>query len=456
MSSWRLPAILFGIGFAVFAGTAGARLTGQSADPHFVYLADAWLHGRLSITDPPPQKGDDWAVVETVRLADGREVRGRRLKTRPYFQVAGGGEIPITAVTQSLGKTHYVSFPPFPTVLLLPQAAVHGRAANDVVLTVLIAAAVLPLMFLALRRAGAIAAAAGERPAAPSDHLWLTAALGFGSVFYFSAVQGRVWYTAHVVGVALCLAYILCALGARRPVWAGIFLGLATLTRVPLAFLFPLFAFEAWRVAGGRTGQRQFARLCLRFAVPVLVIAAVAMVHNQVRFADPFEFGHSYLDVRQQALMERFGKFNGLYLGRNLAVALTLLPSLSSAPPHVFISGHGLAMWITTPLLLVLLWPARRGPLWRGLLVTALAVAVPSLLYMNSGWLQFGYRFSLDYLPLLLLAIAVSARPLGRTGRALIAVGIAVNLFGAVTFPSPVYYDYRHYDTVVNNAPLWP
>jgi DNA mismatch repair protein MutS2 len=47
--------------------------------------------------------------------------------------------------------------------------------------------------------------------------LWLVAALAFGSVFYFSAVQGRVWYTAHVVGVAMALCYVWCAIEARHP-----------------------------------------------------------------------------------------------------------------------------------------------------------------------------------------------------------------------------------------------
>jgi len=62
------------------------------------------------------------------------------------------------------------------------------------------------------------------------------------------------------------------------------------------------------------------------------------------------------------------------------------------------------------------------------------AVALPSLLYQNSGWLQFGYRFALDYMVLLVLLLAIGGRPLGRVGKTLIAIGIAINLFGAVTF----------------------
>ena len=59
-------------------------------------------------------------------------------------------------------------------------------------------------------------------------------------------------------------------------------------------------------------------------------------------------------------------------------------------------SWHGLAMWVTTPVLFYLPWPRMRGRLHRALWITVACVAIPDLLYQNSGWVQFGYRFSLD------------------------------------------------------------
>jgi hypothetical protein len=47
---------------------------------------------------------------------------------------------------------------------------------------------------------------------------------------------------------------------------------------------------------------------------------------------------------------------------------------------------------------------------------------------------QFGFRFSIDYLFALILLLAIGGRPLTRTFKALIVFGIAVNLFGAITF----------------------
>lgn len=436
----RLYAALFVIGLVVYGALAGDRLGRPSTAPHFVYQADAWLHGSLAIApdcDPcaagrTPLPADDWAWVETVALRDGRVVEGRRMVTRPVFRTLGGEAVPIAEVASSRGFVAYNSFPAVPAVLMLPSALIAGRAGNDVIPTVVLAALILPLALLVLRR---LASASLSRRSVRED-LWLVALLAFGSVLLFSAVQGKVWFTAHVVGVALALVYAWAAIEARRPVVAGIALGAAALTRTAMAFMVVLFVFEAWRVHG----RRGMVRPLLWFAAPVVVFAVLGMLHNHVRFGSPLEFGHSYLalgdhrPVRQQALIEQWGLAHYHYLSRNLAVALALLPDVLPRAPWIQISGHGLALWLTTPALLLLLWPRTRNPLHRTLWLTVLVVALPSLFYMNSGWVQFGYRFCLDYLVFLVMLLAIGDRPLTRMAKGLIIAGIVINLFGALTF----------------------
>jgi hypothetical protein len=436
---------LYLIGLAVFGAVSGKQLWRQSSDPHYVYQADAWLHGELAIREP--LKGDDWAKVETVILDDGSRASGRRLKTRPAFRTLDGTEIPSSRIRTRDHVTAYVSFPPFPAVVMLPQVALFGRGANDTLPTVLLAAAILPLAFLVLRRL----AAAGLAPRTPGDQLWLVATLAFGTVFFSIACQGKVWFTAHVIGVALALVYTWASIEARHPIVAGVALGLAAITRPPMAFMFPLIVLEAWRMAGGLARWRQagperaamirgLVRTGAKLAVPVIAIAAVAMVLNQLRFGSPTEFGHSYLDVRQQAQIEKYGLFSYHYLSRNLAVAFTLLPELTDKSPGVVISGHGLAMWFTTPILLALLWPRSPSAIHRALWLTVAVVAIPIFCYQNSGWYQFGYRFSLDYMPFLVVLLAVGGRPFGRIARGLMVLGIAINLFGAITFGRQMQY----------------
>jgi len=426
---------LFAVGLVVYGALAGDRLGGRSSNPHFVLQADAWLRGRSTIDHPV---GDDWAHVETVVLDDGSRVRGRRLASRPTFRVTGGAEIPRTRIVRSEGDTVYMTFPPAPSVLMLPQVLLSGRRANDVLFTVVFAAAVLPLLFGTLRRLWA----AGLSRRSVTDDLWLVAMFGFGTVFLFSSVGGKVWYTAHIVGVFFMVAYAWASIEARAPLLAGLALGVAAMTRTPTAFMFPLFFLEAWRMAGGVAAWKEDRRAIVRalvpklawFAAPIAVIAAAGVAYNLARFGEPTEFGHSYLQVRQQAQIEAHGLFSYHYLARNLAVAFTLLPDFPRQGPWVQISGHGLAIWFTTPALLLLLWPRETGSLHRALWLTVALVAVPTFFYQNSGWVQFGYRFSLDYLPFLVLLLAIGGRPFGWGTRALIVFGVVVNLFGAVTF----------------------
>lgn len=449
MRELKLPLAAFAIAFAILAATAGPRLGKQSCATHFVAQADAWLHHETEIKEWPKPCGydaDDQATVEEVQLDDGSTVQGRRIASRQTFRVAGGGEIPISRVTKSVRSIHYVSFPPFPSVLMLPLVAISGPHVSDVTFTLFFAALVPAAFLLLLRRLRE----AGLSQRTPVDEATLAALITFGTVFWFSAVQGAVWFTAHVIGVLLCILYAWAAIGAARPGLAGLFLGLAFVTRAPMLFMFPLFAFEAWRVSAGN--RRALAIRAVKFAAPVIAIGLVAAWYNVIRFHEPTEFGHSYLAVVQQEQIEKYGLFSLHYLGRNLAVAFTLLPDLSSKAPHVSISGHGLAMWITTPPLLLLLWPREKGPLHRALWITVACVAGFSLLYQNSGWLQFGYRFSLDYMVFLILLLAVGGRPLGTWRvRTLVALAIAVNLFGAVTFGRMNKY-YRADRTTPNSA----
>lgn len=428
MRSWfaanRLPIALSLVALVVYGLIAGDRLRRRSPDSHFAAQADAWLHGKLEITDWPAG-ADDPARVEEVELDDGTTVRGRRLQTRKTFRMAGGAEIPIERVQQTVRTISYNSFPPFPSVLLLPQVLLHGAVANDVALTAILSA-LIPFAFIRLLRR---LRAAGLHDRGPVDETWLTVLLSFGTVLFFASVQGRVWFTAHVVGVLLAIAYVHATVEARHPVLAGLFLGLAFATRTPMLFMAPLFLFEAWRV-----DRKGFVARVARFAGPVALIGGLLAWFNWARFGELTEFGHSYLAVRQQAQMERYGLFDLHYLGRNLAVALTLLPELSSKAPFISISGHGLALWFTTPALLLVLWPKLRGRWHIPLLVTLACVAGPGLLYQNSGWLQFGYRFSLDYVVLLVVLLALSGRPFRRGTQALIVFGVLVNLFGAITF----------------------
>ncbi|MCA9624354.1 MAG: hypothetical protein KC731_35270, partial [Myxococcales bacterium] len=210
---------------------------------------------------------------------------------------------------------------------------------------------------------------------------------------------------------------------------AGLCLGLAIGSRPSLAFALPFFVVE---VLGSRDERPARLRKILRFGVPLLAIGALLAWHNQARFGDPLEFGHRYLEIRWRDRIEATGLFDLAYLPRNLRVVFGGLP-FRGADGWV-INAHGLALWLTSPFFLWALWPAKRSRLWCLSVTTALLVALPGLSYQNTGWIQFGQRFSNDYAPFVILAIAVGTRPLGRLFWAAAGWALLINGFGAWSF----------------------
>ncbi|MFH2009912.1 MAG: hypothetical protein ABI333_25175 [bacterium] len=468
---WARALIVLGVSFGAFAAAAGPRLRHPTPNNHFVYLADCYLHGRLSLSKEQLQRKhklkqfDDWARVEKVKLRrdvktrhgvlkQGSELRGiwlmRQRRRTDRFRTTRGDVVQLPAGTWSgAGNDWYISFPPLPAVLMAPGVALWGYRFNDVWFSVALAS-LSPLLFLLLlgrlRREGL-----SDRTDA--DDYWLTLLFAVGTVNYFVSVRGEVWYTAHVLGVLLLLLYLHASLGARRPLLAGLALGAAVASRVTLAFAVPIFLAELVRSRGGwgteggllrRLKAVQWQRLkgpAVWFALPLTVIAALLLWHNQARFDSPFEFGHRYLDIYWKDRIQQFGLFDVHYLARNLSAAFTLTPHFQPESPYVLVSRHGMSMLLVTPALLLLVWPRIKGPWHRPLWLSVALMAGLVLCYQNSGFVQFSYRFALDFMPLLVLLIALGGRRLSTPVKVLILIGVLLNLFGAITFgTAPEFY----------------
>lgn len=416
-----------GVVFALVAGHQ--RLAEHTPFNHYAHLAYAWLHGRQDLVNGPPgyAQGNDFA--------------------------------------QFGGKT-YISFPPFPALLMLPMVALAGSPENfrDGQFVVWLAGVGPALLFLVLEKLRRT-----ERsPRTEKQNVALAFVFAFGTVYFFTAVEGTVWFAAHVVGVACLGCYLLCALDAERPFLAGLALACAWTTRPPMMFLAAVFLFEAIRVcckeglvAEGtleeriektwkRVDKQAFAKKVALFAAPLAASFAIASWMNESRFGNPspLAFGHEYLSVAWHNRMQKWGLAGYHYLSKNLGVMLTVLPWRpppgTHGAPFVQINEHGLALWFTTPLYLWLLYPKKRGFLHDILLIAAVMPMMVDLCYQNSGWRQFGYRFSNDYSMLFFMLLAIGERPMKTAFAIAAAWGIAWNTFGAVTFDRGGEYD-RYY-----------
>jgi hypothetical protein len=413
---WAPPLAIFLLCAGVYCATSAQRLLQPSPNNHYVHLAHAWLQGRLDVGSIAPGT-NDWACFD--RISPGPCPPGRYSFSGPDAE----------------RYRWYVSFPPLPAVLLLPVVAIFGLGTWDALVWALFAGLAPMLLFVVLR----CLRESGQSGRTERDDLLVTATFAIGSVYYFVAVQGTVWFAAHVVAAAFICLYLLCSIGARRPATAGLALGLAFLCRPVTLLLFPFFVFQAITFAKATDPPSsgpafRLSRTLATFGLPLAALVAAAMWHNAARFGDPFEFGHRFLQIRWRTRIETWGLFSTHYLPRNLKVFFLSMPWLIESRPFIRITRHGLALWFTTPNLCWSLWPKRIDAtvvaLWAAVLPTALC----TLLYQNTGWVQFGYRFALDYMPLLLVLVTLSGRRFGVTFLACAVFAIVVNTFGAVTF----------------------
>ena len=346
---------------------------------HFVRLADAFLDGKLYLENPP-----SW--LELIRIED----RG------------------------------YVINPPAPTLFVLPAVAIWGLSTNQVIISMMVAAAAIGLFWVAAAQMGW---SLRFRAA-------MTVLLAFGTNFWWVATEGSVWMLAHVSAVFFLMAALVETTGRNRPLLVGLLVGLAGLSRLPTFLAFPFYAYTV----GAGSGDR---RIMLRRLVPFgLALAFMGGLYLLYTYG---EYGTLTLGYeRGQFTEERWfseGLFDLSYIPRQLEAIFLFRPVRIEEFPYFVPSFMGLGLFMTTPALLFMFgarWKDRFVP---PALVGLVLVSIPLLTYGVTGFLQFGYRFSLDLLPFMAILVASGMRyRLNRLKIAVILLSCAISLWGTLSF----------------------
>ena len=389
---WLTPFALATLSAVLYLWTVSERVTLDS----FLPLADGYLHGRLYIDQPMP-----WL----------------ELVPRPE-----GG--------------YYTPFPPMPAVVLVPFAALFGPGFDQGIATALFGGANVALLWLLLRGASV--------PAQPLA--WLTAAFAVGSVHWWAAGTGTVWLHAHVVAVFFALLALNLAIRRKWPLIAGLLLGCAAASRLPMGLTLPLYValymnlrFPPWlrRPSGSELGAG--ALVVVGLAIPAIGVAG----YNLARFGSPFEFGYPLIPGVLDEPWYAKGILSIEYIPRHLHLIFMRGFDYVDAFPWFRPNWSGASLVLTMPILLWLVKARSTTPLIAyGWIAIALGI-LPDLLHGAPGFAQFGYRFVLDVLPIMLLMLGWVFRDhISLEARIAIAIGIAVNAYGvwAVTVVNFVSY----------------
>jgi hypothetical protein len=376
-------ALLFGIvAAAVYLFTSSRER--ENLD-YFVRLADALLHGRLTVLEAP-----SWL--------------------NELIPTAGGW---------------YVPYPPMPALLLVPVVAVFGTDIHQQVASSIFGAVDVGLAWLVL----------GQFALSMRARAFLTVVFGFGTVLWYIAEVGSVWYIAHVVAVGFSLAGLLCALTGRWPLACGLFIGCAAISRLPVSltapFVLALLLRLPWppRPADiDGTAFRSAAKFAIGLAIPLSGLA----LYNVARWGTPFDLGYTRIPgVLEDPIYAEHGILAIEYIPRNLYAIFLRSWNFIDDPPFLQPSWWGLSLFLTTPLFLWLGYAQLhdRRVIWAGLGVVA--AAIPIVTHGNVGLTQFGYRFSLDVQPLLFVILAVTfERGLSRLAVAAGVAAVAICAYG--------------------------
>lgn len=352
----RVHAMLAGLLTIVVLGVfSGFRPTAMN---NFVWLADAWLHGKPYL----PHFPGDW--IDAI----------------PYHGRA------------------YVYQAPLPAVMMLPFVAIWGLNANQTALSIALAGLGIAAAYRVARLIGV-----SRRWAA-----LLCAFLLFGTSYAYCASGGDVWYIAHSGAVAFTLLALAELLGPRVPWRVALWALCAAFCRYPMALAFPAYAIALWPQV--RAAPWRLAGVALVGALFVIPSA----LYNYVRwgtFADVgFTKFYRTMDIGRTDPAPPFALKN---LAMQLHFYLVEPPHVIARPPYLIAGFFGTALTYTSPALLIALFAPIRERAVQLLWFASACCAIPALLYYSTGMVQLGARHALDVIPFsyALMAYAIRSRP---------------------------------------------
>lgn len=385
--SWRTGELTLAVAIGA-AATALYLLCAPASQPidYFVRLADAFLSGRLYLTEAPSWLNE---LIPT-------------------------------------GQGWYVPYPPMPAVVLLPFVVIFGPTFPQQVASCLAGGISVGLMFLAVGRLGLDGRA----------RLGLVAVFGGGTVLWWGASEGSAWLFAQVVAMLFSAAALLLAATRRWPLVVGLLVGCATISRLPVGLTAPFFLalVVGLGLPFGRDDLRRAIRPGIAFALGLAIPVAGNALYNLARWGTPLDAGYVLIPgVLDDPIYADHGILSIQYLPRHVYAIFLRSFDFREEFPWFRPSWWGLSLFLTTPLYLWLARAPFRDARVRWALVGTALAAIPLVTHGNVGIAQWGYRFSLDVqVPLFaVLALAFAARPSWRAAVAG-ALAIAINLYGVV------------------------
>jgi hypothetical protein len=258
----------------------------------------------------------------------------------------------------------------------------------------------------------------------------MTVLVAFGTNFWWVTTTGSVWMLAHVSAVFFLMAALVEATNKNRPWLVALLVGLAGLSRLPTFLTFPFFAYT---VGWGINTRGSLIRRLVIFGSVLVVMGGLYLLYTYGEYGT-LSLGYERGQFVSESWFSK-GLFSVSYIPRQLNAIFFYVPVFSDQFPFFKPSFMGLGLFFTTPALLYMFRASSKPRLVLAALVGLLLTSIPMLTYGATGYLQFGYRFSLDILPFMVILVASGMRyRLNWLKIAVIVLSCCINLWGTLAF----------------------
>lgn len=230
----------------------------------------------------------------------------------------------------------------------------------------------------------------------------------FSSVFLNVAILPWSWFFSHIITVFLLFWTIHEYLHQKRFLLIGGLLALALATRITAGMAVLFFIGD---IFSSPSGFRKKTTNTILILLPLLAAVILLAGYNYSRFGNIREQGYSFqllLTDELKATRDQ-GIFSPVHVPGNLYHFLIAgpLPVFRDDGSHVFsfpflkADPWGMSLFVTSPYFLYLFLFSYKDRFSKLVLLTCGLIFLILSLYYGVGYKQFGYRYSLDFLPFL-------------------------------------------------------
>lgn len=314
-------------------------------------------------------------------------------------------------------KKYYVPYPPMPAIVAIPFRLFFKENFHQEYLSQILGAGIV-----ALTMAVSWAIKKNKKLL-----IWTGLLTAFGNIIWFLSATGSSWYLGQVTAAFFLTAGILESITRKRPIVVGLMLGTAYLARLQVILSLPLFLYFLF-------DKRKWIRNFFEFALGVLPFVTFDFYYNFVRFGTIFDKGYYLIPGVLNEPWNKNGLFNPANILNHLKVIFGALPNFRNTTPFVTPSWWGLAIWITTPAFIYSLWANIKEGVTRYSWLSIALISFVIFSHGTTGFAQFGYRFAVDFYPILIFLVIKGVASTGVKWHhwLLLALSIIVNLWGVL------------------------